>query len=241
MGDFGKFLLLKHLFAGETIALIWYLYPDEIHNTDGSHTVEERNANVYRHCFAIDAAMSECFNAIHQHSKRHVTLFETHPPLAKVHYFKEAVVGEGAEYRKDWLTRALAFIRKHHARVVCLDPDNGVEPASMQQLSIHKQGKYASYAEIEAFFELEEVAHLLIYQHFHRQCSHELQMQKAKERFENLYEGRLHVTIIRHNPVQARFYIMLSKPEGCCADPLALEGFRYGAKAFFSVFQSELT
>ncbi|MBN2896149.1 MAG: hypothetical protein JXK05_09710 [Campylobacterales bacterium] len=235
MGDFGKFLLLKHLFAGETIALIWYLYPDEIHNTDGSHTVEKRNANVYRHCHAVDAAMSECFNAIHQHGQRHVGLFETHPPLAKVHYFKEAITREGVQDRKGWLLRALDFIRTHQARIVCLDPDNGVEIGGMQRLPLPKRGKYASYAEIEAFVALEGVAHLLIYQHFHRQCSHALQMQAAKERFESLYEGRLHVTIIRHNPVQARFYIMLSKPSFRPNTGLALEGLRYGDKAFFGV------
>jgi len=39
IGDFSKFSLLKGLFSDPTyrLGLIWYLYPDEDHNTDGRH------------------------------------------------------------------------------------------------------------------------------------------------------------------------------------------------------------
>ena len=136
-------------------------------------------------------------------------------------------------YRSQWLKRALEFIRSKSCSVVCLDPDNGVEPTSMSKLSILKQGKYATYAEIESFFTLECVNHLVIYQHFHRQQSHEAQMREAKVKLERLYEGRAVVTIIRHNPVQARFYILLSKTPLDAASMETLMGIRYSNKAFF--------
>jgi hypothetical protein len=62
-------------------------------------------------------------------------------------------------------------------------------------------------------------------------------MQEAKATFETLYEGRAVVTVIRHNPVQARFYIILSKREHTLEKLSSLEDLRYGTKAFFSVLR----
>lgn len=235
IGDFGKFLLLKHLFPTESIATIWYLYPDETHNNDGSHRVEEGNTNLYRHCYALDLQMSELFHKIHQHNTRHIGLFEEMGVLENGHYFTQSILGEGEGYRTLWLERAIEFIQSKSCSVVCLDPDNGVEPVSMNKLSIFKQGKYATYAEIESFFVMECVKHLVIYQHFHRQQSHETQMKEAKATFEKRYEGRAVLTIIRHNPVQARFYILLSKPTEVLEPIRSLEHLMYGIRAFFSV------
>lgn len=236
IGDFGKFLLLKHLFPTEFIATIWYLYPDETHNNDGSHRVEEGNTNLYRHCYAFDPKMSEFFHQIHQRDSRHIDLFEEMGVLGNGHYFTESIIlGEGEDYRTLWLERAIEFIRSKSCSVVCLDPDNGIEPTSMNKLSTLKQGKYATYAEIESFFTLECVNHLVIYQHFHRQQSHEAQMREAKVKFERLYEGRAMITIIRHNPVQARFYIVLSKPTDILEPIRSLQHCMYGPRAFFSV------
>ncbi|HZF70096.1 hypothetical protein [Sulfuricurvum sp.] len=236
IGDFGKFLLLKHLFPKESIATIWYLYPDETHNNDGSHRVEECNINLYCHCYGIDRQMAELFHQIHQRDSRHIDLFEEMSILENDYYFTERVLGEGEGYRTQWLKRAIEFIRSKSCSVVCLDPDNGIEPSSMNKLSILKQGKYTTYAEIESFFTLECVNHLVIYQHFHRQQSHEMQMREAKATFERLYEGRAVVTIIRHNPVQARFYILLSKHTDILENKQSLEQLMYGPRAFFSVF-----
>ena len=238
MGDFGKFLLLKHLFPTESIATIWYLYPDETHNNDGSHKVEEGNTNLYRHCHSLDPQMSELFHKIHQRDCRHIDLFEELCVLENGYYFIESILGEGEGYRSQWMERAIEFIRSTSCSVVCLDPDNGIEPSSMSKLSILKQGKYATYTEIESFFTLECVNHLVIYQHFHRQQSHDMQMREAKVKFERLYEGRAVITIIRHNPVQARFYIVLSKQTEILVFLRSLENRMYGPRAFFSLLKA---
>lgn len=238
IGDFGKFFLIKHLFPTESIATIWYLYPDETHNNDGSHRVEEGNTNLYRKCHALDPQMSELFHQIHQRDARNIGLFEEMDVLANGYYFTESILGEGEGYRGQWLKRALEFIRSKSCSVVCLDPDNGLEPSSMHKLSILKQGKYATYAEIESFFESACVNHLVIYQHFHRQQSHETQMRESKAKFERMYEGRAEVTIVRHNPVQARFYLILSKPTKSLAFLQLLENHMYGPRAFFSVLRT---
>ncbi|ADR35330.1 hypothetical protein Sulku_2680 (plasmid) [Sulfuricurvum kujiense DSM 16994] len=238
MGDFGKFLLLKHLFPTESIATIWYLYPDETHNNDGSHKVVEGNSNLYRHCHSLDPQMSELFHKIHQRDCRHIDLFEELCVLENGHYFTESILGDGEGYRSQWMERAIEFIRSKPSNVVCIDPDNGIEPSSISKLSTLKQGKYATYVEIESFFTLECVNHLVIYQHFHRQQSHDMQMREAKLKFERLYEGRAVVTIIRHNPVQARFYIILSKPTEILEPIRSLEDRMYGPRAFFSILRA---
>lgn len=235
IGDFGKFLLLKHLFPEQSIATIWYLYPDETHNNDGSHKVVEGNTNFYRRCHVLDPQMAELFHQIHQRNSRHIDVFEEMGVLENAHYFTQSILGEGENYRLQWLTRAKEFIRSKSCSVVCLDPDNGIEPQSFSKLSSIKQGKYATYTEIETFFTLECVEHLIIYQHFHRQQSHENQMREAKSKFEKLYEGRGEVTIIRHNPVQARFYIIISKPTESLESIRSLEKCMYGYIAFFTL------
>ncbi len=237
IGDFGKFLLLKHLFPEQSIATIWYLYPDEMHNNDGSHRVEESNSNLYRHCHLLDPQMAELFHQIHQRDPRHIDVFKEMNVLENAHYFTQSILGEGENYRLQWLIRATEFIQSKSCSVVCLDPDNGIEPQSFSKLSHIKQGKYATYDEIEAFFTLECVIHLAIYQHFHRQQSHEAQMREAMMRFEKLYEGRGEVTIIRHNPVQARFYIIISKPTKILESIQSLENHKYGSRAFFSLLE----
>lgn len=60
-------------------------------------------------------------------------------------------------------------------------------------------------------------------------------MREAKVKFEKLYKGRAEVTIIRHNPVQARFYIVLSKTSLESQPLQTLQSIHYGKKTFFSV------
>ena len=60
----------------------------------------------------------------------------------------------------------------------------------------------------------------------------------AKEVFEKLYEGRTDITIIRHNPVQARFYIIVSKPTKILEHKQSLEQQMYGVKPFFSILRA---
>lgn len=237
IGDFGKFLLLKHLFPTESIATIWYLYCDETHNNDGSHRVEESNINLYRHCYSLDPKMSELFYQIHQRNIRNVFAFEELCVLENGHYFIQSILGEGENYRSNWLECALEFIRSKSCSVVCLDPDNGIEPSSMSKLTRLKQGKYCTYREIDSFFLEGCVNHLVIYQHFHRQQPHEMQMREAKVKFERLYKGRAIVTIIRHNPVQARFYIILSKHHRPLEQIDSLTHLMYGSREFFEIIR----
>jgi hypothetical protein len=51
VGDFAKYALLRSISNGTPralrLAVIWYLYPDEIHNSDGRH-VSYLDSRAYR-------------------------------------------------------------------------------------------------------------------------------------------------------------------------------------------------
>ena len=51
VGDFGKFSLLRTIFSGadNKIGVVWYKYPDELHNGDGRHT-NYLTADTYKAC-----------------------------------------------------------------------------------------------------------------------------------------------------------------------------------------------
>lgn len=179
--------------------------------------------------------MAEIFNTIHRGFIRHIDAFEILGVLPSGYFFRETILGQGAEYRKLWGDRAIDFIQRNSSSVVCLDTDNGIEPLGMKRLSIIKQGKYTTLEEIERFFDLESVKHVMIYQHFNRLKKHDQQMMEAKERFQTLYEGRAAVTVIRHNQIQPRFYILLSKSGDAIDAKHCVEHLIYDSRAFFSV------
>lgn len=237
IGDFGKFLLLKHLFPLHRIATIWYLYPDETHNTDGRHTVEESNINLFRACSKIDPEMSAKFHTIHTQGFRHVNMFETLNILENGGYFTQEILGKKEAYRDEWLKQASEFIVKEKYDVVCLDPDNGIEPSSMSKLSAIKKGKYATFEEIDHFFSLKGVQHVVIYQHFNRMKNHSQQMMDMKNTFESRYANTAIITVIRHNPVQARFYILLSKIPIPIDQLEEIESYLYSTRSFFTIYR----
>lgn len=238
IGDFGKFLLLKTFFDDLTIGTIWYLYPDEVHNNDGRHTVCESNATLFSRCREADPRMTEQFNALFRHPNRHVGLLEQARLIRNGIYFSDPILANDPNdplYRKRWHQKALEHIAASRCQVVCLDPDNGILPKSRTKASPMACGKYATYEEIETFFQIDCVRHCIVYQHPHRMKSHLEQAKALKETFETLYENRATVTLIRHNPVQARFYIILSKETPHFITEEALSSMTYGGKAFFSL------
>ena len=238
IGDFGKFLLLKALFPEHRIGTVWYLYPDETHNNDGSHIVCDANPSLFRRCAGIDPVMAESFNAIFRHPARHVGLFESAGLIPSGVYFSEPVLGADPNdplHRPAWHADALRHIAAHSCGVVCLDPDNGIEPRSKSKAAPSARGKYVTHDEIESFFQIAEVRHCIIYQHPHRMKNHAAQARDLLEEFSRRYDRRATVTLIRHNPVQPRFYIVLSKEGPVPNINDKLSPLLFGGKPFFSL------
>lgn len=142
VGDFGKFVLLRHLFvnAGHKIGVIWYLFPNESHNNDGGHIgyVDEWR---FLDC---DKDICERLKKVLA-GKRSVASLEKAGLLPDdTVYFSELLDfhlrypsqsrkdKEKREFgRQDWLRNANQMVSE--CDVVFLDPDNGLQIAYAQR------------------------------------------------------------------------------------------------------------
>lgn len=183
VGDFGKYGLLRALHLpgsdasrGLSLAVIWYLVPDEGHNADGKHTsyLDPAAANVtaYRDC---DPFLYNRLAEIVLRGARHVTSIRNSGilPPATV-FFEEHLTFDGMprvgpaarearlRRRSEWLQRALEATAE--CNVVFVDPDNGLEGSAKRH---HKRGaKYVYFDELASY--LSRGQSLVVYHHMGR-------------------------------------------------------------------------
>jgi hypothetical protein len=179
VGDFAKYALLRLITQGAPTALrlavIWYLYPDEFHNSDGRH-VSYLNSEAYR---VLDPKLHATMNRLVSGAKRNIVEVRKAgvlPPSTV--FFEEPVVevGSGASSKERKAHRTQWFIRARAAAVgadlVFLDPDNGMEVRSVPKHA-PKAGKYVFWDEIEALWA--QGHSLVIYHHLNRTTTVALQ------------------------------------------------------------------
>jgi hypothetical protein len=172
VGDFAKYALLRSIGQGRQplrLGVIWYLYPNETHNSDGGN-VSYLDAEDYR---ALDPELHEAMNRLVRGDRRRVAEVRKAAVLPRgTVFFEEPIVGElglGAAatrreaFRIDWFRRAQAAVSE--ADIVFLDPDNGIEVPSVPKCA-PKAGKYAFWDEIEGIWARGHS--LLIYHHLNR-------------------------------------------------------------------------
>jgi hypothetical protein len=187
VGDFAKYALLRSISEGPSnplrLAVIWYLYPDEIHNSDGRH-ISYLRSEAYR---ALDPELHTAMNRLVRRAKRSV--MEVRKAALLPHgtvFFEEPTVGESGSgpssrrreaFRTDWFIRAQAATVG--ADVVFLDPDNGIEVRSVPKRA-PKAGKYVFWNEIEALWARGQS--LVIYHHLNRTTTVRLQTEALTKR-----------------------------------------------------------
>jgi hypothetical protein len=193
VGDFAKYALLRFIARGSPnalrLAVIWYFYPDELHNSDGRH-VSYLKSEAYR---ALDPKLHAAMNRLVSGAKRNIAEISKAgvlPPTTV--FFEEATVElalrasseERKAYRTQWFTRARAAVVG--ADLVFLDPDNGMEVRSVPKHS-PKAGKYIFWDEVEALW---AGGHsLLIYHHLNRTMTVGLQTKALMESFSQRLSG----------------------------------------------------
>jgi hypothetical protein len=163
VGDFGKYGLLRHLSNNLTLGVVWYLVPDEVHNSDGQHirylnldsdscrrydgapcsdAQGRRNAQRFRAC---DPELYDGLRTLVAVGERNVVAVAACSVLPSTTTFVNDVVTID---RDCWLATALR--RTRHCDLVFLDPDNGLEIPSRSRAS-HLARKYAFYEDVRAF------------------------------------------------------------------------------------------
>lgn len=217
IGDFGKFHLLRTMFNGNrsnkyTLKQIWYMYPDETHNSDGMYI------NYFDRVKTCDDTLENSFRTLVQ-GKRSVKALEDLKLLNNCEYFSDFVNEKGKdklEFRQKWFSKAKKF--SQNADFIFVDPDNGIATKVNRELKDiellgfdsfskkTKAGKYIFLDEIEHLYEIG--SSVVIYHHLNRSMAHDMQILIIKKK---LQEKFFQVIAIKHKPYSPRVYFFLLK------------------------------
>jgi hypothetical protein len=186
IGDFGKYGLLR-MIANETnqkIGVIWYLFGDETHNADGRHIGYLQKRNFISPDPFLHAQLSKLL-ATGKRSVRSIARSGILPQ--DTIFFDRRISGresvstnrqQRARFRAAWLRRALNITAG--CDLVFMDPDNGIETASVHRHS-PKSGKYVYWDELEPFWNRGQS--LLIYHHLNRTAPVRKQSEILRDKF----------------------------------------------------------
>ncbi len=217
IGDFGKFSLLRSLFASpeNTLGVIWYKFPDESHNWDGRHIDYITNPQ-YRAC---DLELVQCLSKVvtGERSISHLERLNILPD--KTVYFSEALdfhtiyttqtnahKTARRNGRLKWLENAINAISQ--CNIVFADPDNGLEIPSIPNIHQMKSGKYTYFSELEPIFNNKDAC--VIYHHLNMNESHESQIRFRAQQLKDKMPSIHTVFAIRFWPYSPRAFFVCS-------------------------------
>ncbi len=220
IGDFGKFYLLRKLFDSTKyqIGVVWYLFPNEDHNSDGLH-IGYLCSEEYRR---YDGELIEKLtNVVKEICGRSVSLLENQHVLPENTVFyseylkcydKNQESKNREESRREWLSSALSKVSD--CNVIFLDPDNGLEVKSVKSKARKTAGKYVFYDEVINFFKNENTKVCVVYHHLSRNGTHESQMKdRMKALCEHISDEISDFTVfaIRFRPFSPRAFFIIAK------------------------------
>ncbi len=223
LGDFGKFGLLRALCANTdtgiprplTLGVVWYLVPDEGHNSDGKFTQfldpTAQNQQNFRFC---DPTLYDALRDIVESNARSVSSVRNAgvlPPgtkyheapltFAGIHTPRAKMISQRTRFRRNWLTQALQSTEG--CDLVFIDPDNGFEV----KVGPHEPRgpKYAFFDELVPFAQRGQT--LIVYHHIGRRGS---AADQIKGRFDQIEErlGRTSLALLYHRGSARAFFLI---------------------------------
>ena len=115
-----------------------------------------------------------------------------------------------SEYREQWLIDAVQEMNA--AKLIFLDPDNGLEVSSCDKSHHRKAGKFAFYSEAKQFFNDADV--MVVYHHLNRHKNHGTHRNQLETRAADL-RSRIGcdgaVFGLRYPPFSARAFFVASR------------------------------
>jgi hypothetical protein len=217
VGDFGKFSLLRYLFTDshDRIGVIWYLFPDESHNDDGSRIGYLRN----RGFLDCDKNLCEKLSAV-VHGNRSVTALERAGLLpANTVYFSERLdfhLNFPSQSQKDrqkredkraqWLAKAVLAVS--NCNIAFLDPDNGLQTPSCSKTSQVKSGKFAYHFEVSELSRNKDAT--VIYHHLSRTGTHTNQISTKVTELRQHINPTGMIFALRYRPYSPRAYFIVA-------------------------------
>lgn len=222
VGDFGKFALLRHLFVNTDyrLGIVWYQFPNEIHNNDGKHVnylLESKFQQVDQYLCAILTNIVEGERSTQALSESRLlpicTVYYSEP--LDFHHKNPTQTTDDKKSREagrlNWHKKAMESVSS--CNVIFIDPDNGLQINSCPKLSNLKSGKFAYYDEVRAYMEHSDIC--VIYHHLNRHKNHGTHQQQIESRSKELKErtgNTNHVFALRFKPYSPRAYFILTKP-----------------------------
>ncbi len=188
VGDFAKYALLRSILRKRKLRLgvIWCLFNNETHNSDGRHT-NYLERGLLQH---LDPSLHDQLRTIVLMGQRSVSAIEG-----------SGVLGEGAvfygipsdwrgkhgpavrtELRARWVQGALNCVSE--CDLVFFDPDNGLQTPSVP-IGAPKSGKYVFWHELDQFWRRGQS--LVVYHHTNRTMPVKHQTLALEERFASAF------------------------------------------------------
>ena len=181
VGDFGKYGLLRFLSGARdsltderrlSLSVVWYLHPDESHNSDGKHIGYLNGASAYQEALReCDPELFESLRKLIVEDARSVSRIRQSRILPddtayyerSLYYSRSASRTARQEVRNEWLQGALDITLE--AQLVFVDPDNGI---SETVDPLRKNGpKFVYMEDLRQFLKLDKS--LVVYHHLGRQ------------------------------------------------------------------------
>src|SRR6266516_421350 len=174
VGDFAKYGLLRLLTSETSLSLgvLWWLFADETHNSDGRHVSYLKNP-AFRE---LDPQLHLILEGLLSAGRRSVRavaksgVFSDGTVFFDTPIFKSSSLALSRQLRERqreaWLRKA--FKANANCDLIFFDPDNGLETASVSRHS-PKGGKYVFWDELTRFWDRGQS--LVIYHHLNRTAS----------------------------------------------------------------------
>jgi len=186
VGDFGKYALLRYLIGYNknipplNLGVVWCLFPDENHNSDGRHTSYLQNKTLYK----FDRELHDVLRKLVDEDRRKVSA------ISEVGIFPPdtvfvvdsiaptvATTADRTLQRETWLSRCL--YKTINCDIVFFDPDNGIETQSITKRH-PKSGKYIFWDELRPFAERGQS--MVVYHHTNRTAPVSVQLAQMGDR-----------------------------------------------------------
>lgn len=147
IGDYVKLALLRAISPGLSLGIVWYLYPDEGHNTDGRHIGYLDQLKKWRDLDPelFDVLLSTVrdltsVDALQTSGLSHGARFAAEPIVTG-----GLPARERSDARQAWFDRTMTALKG--CELVFADPDNGLIDDSPHRRRDHKFGKQMPLAE----------------------------------------------------------------------------------------------
>jgi hypothetical protein len=214
VGDWGKYGLLRALARGVSLGIIWYLVPDDNRCKDGRYIQYLKQPDKFRQ---PDQKLFDALAGLVP-DRRSVADVESSGILPSgTRFFSERLVlkdisafsmrgrQERIARRSEWFSRAIAKVRD--CGIVLVDPDNGVECASVEPCASNGP-KYIAWNELLELARGRQT--LIVYHHLNRAqkgVDHPCQIRALVARLKDALRDR-DLIGLRFKPFQSRAYII---------------------------------